>query len=221
VPGAPAGAPLLVAHRIETPGQAAAAGAAGADLLEIDVHLRRGALEVRHPRRHGPLLWDRERVRRARGPSPPLGPLLAALPAGAEPMIDLKGGPADLARGALDAARAAGLPRVTLTSRRWRLLDRLVGEAGVRPAYSAAGRRELGRLLRRPLPDGAAACVRSDLLDAAAVAALRRRVALVMTWDVAGRAHAERLVALGVGGLVLDDLALLADLAGARGGSAG
>jgi hypothetical protein len=58
--------------------------------------------------------------------------------------------------------------------------------------------------------------VRSDLLDAPTVAALRRRHALVMTWDVADRAAAERLAALGVGGLVLDDLALLAALAGAR-----
>jgi hypothetical protein len=162
------------------------------------------------------VLWDREGIRRAGGPPPQLGPLLAALPAGAEPMIDLKGGAAGLARAALAAARAAGLPRATLTSRRWRLLDPLAGEPGVRLAYSAAGRREVARLLRRPLPDGAAACVRSDLLDAGAVAALRRRVPLVMTWDVAGRDHAERLLALGVGGLVLDDLALLGALADAR-----
>lgn len=210
--------PLLAAHRIETPVAAAAAHAAGADLLEIDVHLRRGALEVRHPRRHGPVLWDREGVRRARGPSPALGPLLAALPAGAEPMIDLKGGPAGLAGQALAAVRAAGLPRATVTSRRWRLLDRLAAEEGLRLAYSAAGRRELARLLGRALPEGAAACVRSDLLDAESFSALRRRVPLVMTWDVADRAHAERLVALGVGGLVLDDPALLAALAGARAG---
>jgi len=209
-------APLLAAHRIETPQAAAAAHAAGADLLEIDVHLHRGVLEVRHPRRHGPVLWDREGVRRARGASPILGPLLAALPPGAEPMIDLKGGASRLAREALAAARAAGLGRVTLTSRRWRLLDGLAGQAGLRLAYSAAGRRELARLLGRALPEGAAACVRSDLLDPGAVAALRRRCPLVMTWDVADRAHAERLVALGVGGLVLDDPALLAALAGAR-----
>ena len=208
-------APLLAAHRIETPEAAAAAQAAGADLLEIDVHLRRGVLEVRHPRRHGPVLWDREGVRRARGPSGMLGPLLAALPEGAEPMIDLKGGAPVLAREALAAARAAGLGRMTLTSRRWALLDGLAGEDGVRVAYSAAGRREVARLLGRDAPDGAAACVRSDLLDPRTVADLRRRHPLLMTWDVADRAHAERLVAMGVGGLVLDDLALLAALAGA------
>jgi hypothetical protein len=37
-----------------------------------------------------------------------------------------------------------------------------------------------------------------------------------MTWDVADRRQAERLADLGVGVLVLDDLALLAALAGAR-----
>jgi glycerophosphoryl diester phosphodiesterase len=209
-------APLLAAHRIETPEAAAAAHSAGADLLEIDVHLRHGVLEVRHPRRHGPVLWDREGVRRARGASATLGPLLAALPDGAEPMIDLKGGAPVLAREALASVRDAGVGRVTLTSRRWALLDGLAGEDGVRVAYSAAGRREVARLLRRDAPDGTAACVRSDLLDAATVAALRRRHPLVMTWDVADHAHAERLLALGVGGLVLDDLALLAALAGAR-----
>jgi hypothetical protein len=129
-------------------------------------------------------------------------------------MIDLKGGAAALGREALAAVRAAGLRRVMLTSRRWTLLDGLAGEDGVRVAYSAAGRREVARLLRRDAPDGAAVCVRSDLLDAATVAALRRRHALLMTWDVADRAHAERLLGLGVGGLVLDDLALLAALAG-------
>lgn len=208
---------LLVAHRVETPEGAARAAAAGADLLEIDVHLRAGELEVRHPRRHGPVLWDREGVRRARGPSPALGPLLAGLPAGAEPMIDLKGGPPALARAALGAARDAGVARLTMTSRRWGLLDGLEREAGVRLAYSAAGPRELGRLRARALPEGAAACVRRDLLDADVMSALRARHPLVLSWGVAERSDAERLVAMGVGGLVLDDLALLAALAAGRG----
>jgi hypothetical protein len=74
----------------------------------------------------------------------------------------------------------------------------------------------VGRLLARDVPAGAAACVRSDLLDAATVVALRRRHPLLMTWDVADRRQAERQADLGVGVLVLDDLALLAALAGAR-----
>ena len=159
-------APLLAAHRIETPEAAAAAHSAGADLLEIDVHLRHGVLEVRHPRRHGPVLWDREGVRRARGASATLGPLLAALPDGAEPMIDLKGGAPVLAREALASVRDAGVGRVTLTSRRWALLDGLAGEDGVRVAYSAAGRRRAATV---------AASSRSDRTQAAAPSGASRR----------------------------------------------
>ena len=207
---------LLAAHRVETPEDAARAVAAGADLLEIDVHLRAGALEVRHPRRAGPVLWDRQGVRPARGPVRALGPLLAAAPPGAEPMLDLKGGRPALARDALAAARAAGYERVTVTSRRWPLLDALASETGVRLAYSAAGRRELGRLRVRGTPPGAAVCVRQDLLDATTTTALVDRHGLVMTWGVGDRGDAERLIAWGVGGLVCDDLGLLAALAAER-----
>ena len=207
--------PLLVAHRVEDRACAAQAVAAGADLVEIDVHLRRGALEVRHPRRAGPVLWDREGVRLARGPAAPLEPLLAA-GRGAEAMLDLKWGPSGLGPAALAAARRAGRERLTVSSRRWRLLDRLAGEPGVRLAYSAAGGRELGRLRRRDIPDGAGVCVRRDLLDAAVVGDLVREHGLVLTWPVRDRADAERLVGWGVGGLICDDLALLAVLAAER-----
>ena len=59
--------------------------------------------------------------------------------------------------------------------------------------------------------------MRRDLLDAEVLSALRARHPLVLSWGVAERADAERLVAMGVGGLVLDDLALLAALAAGRG----
>ena len=75
------GRALLVAHRAgNDPRSARAAAQAGADLVEADVHLRRGRLELRHPRRIGPVLWDREGVALVRGapqgrsrPSPPSG----------------------------------------------------------------------------------------------------------------------------------------------------
>lgn len=206
--------PLLAAHRVEDAAAAAQWAAAGADLLEIDVHLRRGVLEVRHPRWLGPVLWDREGVRRARSPDVTLPSLLAALPPRREPMLDLKGGPPAVAGAALGAARAAGHARVTVTSRRWSLLDGLAGERNVRLAYSAADRRELARLRARRLPPGAAVCARRDLLDPRSIAALTDDGVLLMVWDVRTQADARALVASGVGGLVLDDPELLAALAG-------
>src|SRR5437763_5061456 len=54
--------PLLIAHRVgNSPSAIPAAVAAGADLIEADVHLYRRRLEVRHTKTMGvlPWLWDR------------------------------------------------------------------------------------------------------------------------------------------------------------------
>lgn len=210
------GRPLLVAHRAgNDPARARAAAAAGADLVEADVHMRRGRLELRHPRRLGPLLWDREGLALARGPGRDLEPALAALPPGVEPLLDLKAGPPRLAEGALAAARAAlGDRPVTIASRRWGLLERLRGAPGTRLVQSAASARELALLLRQPAAarvDGAA--VRADLLGPGVAAALREAAPLLMTWPVADAREATRLVGEGATALILDDLALIAELA--------
>ena len=169
---------LLVAHRAgNDPATARAAAEAGADLVEADVHMRRGRLELRHPRRLGPVLWDREGVALARGAPQGLAPALAAMGPRAEPLLDLKGGPARMAEAALAAARAAlGERPLTVASRRWALLDRLEGAPGVRRLRSAASPREVRALMRLAaagrLGDGA--CVRADLLTPEVADTLRR-----------------------------------------------
>ena len=211
------GRPLLVAHRAgNDPGAARAASAAGADLVEADVHLRRGRLELRHPRRLGPLLWDREGVALARTAPPDAAEALAALGPRSEPMLDLKSGPPRLAEAALAAAREAlgGRP-VTVSSRRWGLLERLAGEPGVRLLRSAASPREVALLLRLAeagrLGDGA--CVRADLLEPGAAARLGAAAPFLGVWPVAGLAQARSLAREGAIALIVDDLALLARLA--------
>lgn len=207
--------PLLVAHRAgNDPALVAPAVAAGADLVEIDVHLWRGTLQVRHPRRFGPVLWDRDAgLRRVRRRLPTLDAVLAALPPGAEPMLDLKQGPRGLAEAALDACRRRGLPAVTVASRRWHLVDALAGEPGVRRVHSAAGSRELARLLARPGElRPRFVCARRDLLTAQSVRRIRDAAGAVMTWPVADAADAARLAGWGVEGLICDDIALVAAL---------
>ncbi|HVG99496.1 MAG TPA: hypothetical protein VM844_01940 [Miltoncostaeaceae bacterium] len=213
------GRPLLIAHRAGNhPASARRAADAGADLVEIDVHMRRGRLELRHPRRRGPLLWDREDgLALARGAAQELAPVLAAL-GPAEPMLDLKGGPPRLAEAALGAARAAlGDRPLTISTRRWGLLERIAGAPRVRLVRSAASRREVARLLGLAatgrLGDGA--CVRSDRLAPPVAAVLAAAAPFLATWAVADAAHAARLVEAGATALVIDDLALLARLAGA------
>lgn len=210
-------APLLVAHRAgNDPDAVAPALAAGAEIIEIDVHLYRGRLEVRHPRRLGPMLWDRHGVRVARDSAiPVLADVLANLPAGSRPMLDLKQGPTALAGAAVDACRDHGFSEVIVASRRWDLIDRVAGGDGVTAVYSAAGRRELARLLARPAGSfPRTLCVRRDLLDAAAVRGILATAAQVMTWPVDADADAADLAKWGVGALICDDLALVARLAG-------
>jgi glycerophosphoryl diester phosphodiesterase len=211
------GRPLLVAHRAgNDPGSARAAAEAGADLVEADVHMRRGRLELRHPRRLGPVLWDREGVALARGTPQALEPVLAALGPRAEPLLDLKSGPPRLAEAALAAVRAAlGDRPVTIASRRWELLERVAGAPGVRLLRSAASRREVARLLRLAeagrLGDGA--CVRADLLAPPVGAALGGAAPLLMSWPVGDEPQARRLAALGANALLCEDAALVAALA--------
>jgi glycerophosphoryl diester phosphodiesterase len=211
------GRPLIVAHRAGNDARSARAAAdAGADLVEADVHMRGGRLELRHPRRLGPLLWDREGVALASGSPQALAPVLAALGPRAEPLLDLKSGPARMAEAALDQARAAlGDRPLTIASRRWELLERLIGAPGVRLVRSAASRREVGCLVRLAaagrLGDGAS--VRADLLSPAVAAALREATAFLATWPVRGLAEAGQLTAAGATALIVDDLALLARLA--------
>jgi glycerophosphoryl diester phosphodiesterase len=209
--------PLVVAHRAgNDPASARAAAEAGADLVEADLHMRGGRLELRHPRRLGPVLWDREGIALARGAARDPGPVLAALGPRAEPLLDLKGGPPRLAEAALAAVRAVlGERPVTIASRRWRLLDRLAGAPGVRRLRSAASPREVRALLALAaagrLGDGA--CVRADLLAPEVADALRLAAPFLGTWPVADATEAERLAGLGATALIVEDLALVARLA--------
>ena len=209
--------PLVVAHRAgNDPASARAAAEAGADLVEADVHMRRGRLELRHPRRLGPVLWHREGVALARAAPQEPGPALAALGPRAEPLLDLKGGPPRLAEAALAAVRAAlGERPVTVASRRWALLGRIGPAPGVRRLRSAASAREVRALMALAaagrLGDGA--CVRADLLAPEVAAALRRAAPFLGTWPVKDAAEAERLAGLGATALIVDDLALVARLA--------
>src|SRR4051812_2190593 len=98
-------------------------------LIEADVHLHRGRLEVRHLKTLGPLpvLWDRWYLAPASTPRLELAALLAAAGADTVLMLDLKGRNPELSRRV-----AAQLTRpVIVCSRHWRLLEPLLGHPGV------------------------------------------------------------------------------------------
>jgi glycerophosphoryl diester phosphodiesterase len=203
--------PHVVAHRAGNDLELLRrAEAAGAWLVEADVHLYRGRLEVRHLKAAGPLLWDLWYVAPRGALQLELPALLAA--AGAPLMLDLKGRDRRLPRRlAAELQRVPPRVPVTVCSRSWRLLVPLRELPEVRVVDSVGSRRQLRALRRRFAGHRLAGIsIHRRLLDAATVADLRARAELLLTWPVASAEDARRLADWGVDGVITQRFEALA-----------
>lgn len=205
--------PFLVAHRAGNRiSDLRAAELLGSALVEADVKLCRGQLEVRHLKSAGPLpvLWDRWRIAAGWRSRLTLPVLLAQTAPTTELMLDLKGRRGRLADRVLDAiAPHLGQRPFTVCARRWELLKPFAG-APVRRVHSIGTRGQLTQLLREF--EGTrvdAVSIHERLLDAHSVAGLRAVADVVMTWPVNRVSRARELVQLGVDGLITDNAAEL------------
>jgi len=196
----------------------------GVDLVELDVHHTRRALEVRHLKTLGPhLLWDRwELIRRRDVDLPSLAVLLGGLGGHARLMIDLKGVHPGLAPAVASLLRQTvpGLPVVVCT-RHWWMLEAFAPDLHVRLVLSVGSLRQLRRLraLLRARPvswpgrrPAFAVCVRRPLLTPAVVDELRRGAGRVVTWPVDTSSELADARRLGVSGVISKNLTLLRDL---------
>jgi glycerophosphoryl diester phosphodiesterase len=200
---------LHVAHRAGNELQRLG-DAAGSDLVEADVHLYRGRLEVRHTKTMGPLpwLWDRWYVVSAHAPRLSLAELVKAAPDGPRLMLDLKGWQPWLGRRV--ATAMAGLApgrRYVVCSRHWRMLDAFDGLDHVDVVHSVRSRAELARLRHR-LAGGRSwgVAVHRELLPRIDVPDLLRTVEVLLTWPVNTTEILEQVLAAGATGVISDDL---------------
>lgn len=209
--------PIAIAHRAGNGLDALRlAQAAGVDLIEADVWLHRGRLEVRHLKTMGPvpLLWDRWTLVRGWIERLRLAALFEAAEAAAELMLDLKGSDRRLSAAVIEAMERfiPGRP-VTVCSRNWALLDAFAGRPEVRVVHSVGSAGQLRALSRLGLGrDELAISIHERLLTPATVRDLTRRAGLIMTWPINTPARMTELIAQGVNGIISDDLALLARL---------
>jgi glycerophosphoryl diester phosphodiesterase len=195
------------------------AQALGIPVVEADLHLLAGRVEVRHLKTLGPVpvLWDRWTIAPPWTPRLCLGELLACVLPRTEIMLDLKGRDVRLPGlvAAALAERESGGP-VIVCARAWKLLDLLPAAPGLRRVHSVGDRRQLDRLRRRFAGrrlDGIS--IHRRLLDEETVRDLRDRAELVMSWPVESVEHARQLVRWGVHGLIAERPELLAAALGA------
>jgi hypothetical protein len=203
--------PFLVAHRAGNRlTDLRHAEVEGVALVEADLRLYRGQVEVRHLRTVGPLpiLWDRWTLAAPWRRRLDLGRLLAETSTGTELMLDLKGRRLRLAESVRDAISPyLGARRFTVCTRRWELLDPFVG-LPVRRVHSIGTDRELRAFLERfALERLEGVSIHERLLGPESVASLRSIADVLMTWPVNAPARAAELVRLGVDGLITDDVA--------------
>lgn len=211
--------PFLVAHRAGNDlSRLRRAEALGIGLVEADVHLFAGRLEVRHLKTAGPLpvLWDRWRLAPSWTPRLELPTLLAATQPTTELMLDLKGRDVRLAGHVARALAAA--PRVTtVCSRNWALLEPMRRLPHVLIVHSVGSARQLSAVWRL-LDDGrlAGVSVHRRLLDARVVARLRTAIDLLLSWPVEDETTARTLAGWGVHGLISQGFERLAPAVAVR-----
>jgi glycerophosphoryl diester phosphodiesterase len=213
---------LAIAHRAGN----SLAGLHGAneldvDVIEADIHHYRGRLEVRHLRTAGPLpfLWDKGQLVSAFAPRLGLQELLEADEHGTLFMLDLKGPWTWTGRAVARLLHDGGHHRpVLVCGRWWPSIDAMAHLPYVRPVLSARNRWEFVRLRRRlergPVPHGVS--VHLSLLDRETVAALHRRVDLVMTWPVNDPTTLRAVLEIGVTGVISDEPDILAEVVAKR-----
>lgn len=202
---------LLVAHRAANEPLGDRTWAAGADVLELDVHLFRGRLEVRHAKAiwPSPYLFEKRRLLPQSSSRPSLDDVLAVIPEGRELWLDLKGPDPRLARRVLAAVE--GRPHIWVSARSWWLLAPFHDRAGA-STFRSVGTRWQRWLATRRLPArwGRGIVIHERLVDD-----VMRDVAPdtpVVVWAVLDLQRALDLVRGGVSGLILDDGALIDEL---------
>jgi hypothetical protein len=203
----------LVAHRAGNSVVDAAGSWPHADALELDVHLFRGRLEVRHAKVLWPLAvrWDRWEVLSRSSPRPILDDILTTIDPDVHLWLDLKGFDRRLTSRVL--AKICDRPRSTVSSRSWWLLDGVSApDETIRVVHSIGNRAQLRARLSGQASPVEAVAISQRLADQRTIAALRRAASATFVWGVGDVARALDLVRSGADGLIVDGADILAEI---------
>jgi glycerophosphoryl diester phosphodiesterase len=212
---------LAVAHRAGNDLAALREAAElGADVIEADVHLHKGRLEIRHTKSLGPLpwLWDKWALHPVDPGQLLLHQLMAVLPVGQTVMLDLKGvgrvGPETLR---FLQQRAVEHP-IWVCARWWPSSLAFADQPWAKVLLSCRGRTEISRLLRRLRagrpPYGVS--IHLSMLTPELVTEIQSHGTKVLSWPVDDPHALEQARRLGIDGAITKDLGIVRELVDAR-----
>lgn len=207
----------LIAHRAGNLAELVGPAVEAAGALEIDVHLFRNRLEVRHAKLlvwPFARLWEKWELLPPDAPRPGLDEILRHVPPDVHVWFDIKGYTSRVPRAIHRAA--SGRTGLTYSCRSWWVLRWVRRNTTARTMRSAGSRWQRWLAVRtRPLGPGHGIAIDERLLDDEWLDRLHRVTPTVFVWGVHDRERAEQLRDAGVTGLILDDLALIRALRGA------
>lgn len=204
-----ASGPFVVAHRAGNDLRSLRrAESARVAVVEADLHLYAGRVEVRHLRTLGPVpvLWDRWKLAPPWAPRLSLDRLLQTAAPSTLLMLDLKGRDPRLSLRVAAALRDHPRPRTVCCSKNWALLAAMREVDGVGVVHSVGGVRQfeaLRKLAASRIVAGIS--IHKRLLSPSTLTALRRNVGLIMAWPVLGVEEAGRLIDWGVDGVITQE----------------
>ena len=209
--------PLVVAHRAgNNLSLLAEAERDGADIVEADVWLYRGRLEVRHTKTLGPLpiLWDRWSFHSARAPRLLLHELLQATGPDTLLMLDIKGRNVEIAHRVIAELREHFAGRqVMMCSQNWNMLKPFDRYPPVIVVHSIGNHWQLRRAWEHLASEQCQALsIQFQLLDRESVHLLKERVPLVLSWAINSPQRMATVIDWGLDGAITDDLSLVAGL---------
>ena len=214
----PEGRPVTIAHRAGNDlARLDRAKAIGADLVELDVWLHRGRVEVRHAKTVGPLplLRERWRIKPGWGPRLELDAVIEAAGPDLPLMVDLKSETLALSE-AVAATFDRCLPAAAyaVTTREWWLLEPFEDREQVCLIPSAAWPHELAELMPALGERFRALSMHITLVEPALMIELAGRGVATYVWSVNTPTDLRRVLGAGAAGVNSDDLDLLGEVVG-------
>jgi glycerophosphoryl diester phosphodiesterase/membrane-associated phospholipid phosphatase len=213
--------PFAIAHRhANDPHLLSAAREAGADVIEADLWLHRGQLELRHSKTLGPIpiLWDRWSLERGWTERYTLRELLERAEDGYVLMLDLKGRNRDLPGRLVRELRRTPLNApVLVCSQNWPLLEQLREVPEVRVVHSIGNWRQLREAWPR-LERGEIdiVSIQFRLLSRETVRTLKRHASIVCSWPINSDERLQKALEWGVDGINSDELDIVRNVVRAR-----